>query len=140
MEKSVRTRLVSALVLAVVFAAGLLLGLAADTSLTATPAEETAEAADDDGEERRRTPMYEQVDPTEAQMALIDSIVTHHRASMKELHAEFREEYDPRYRALIAETREAIKDVLDPEQVVQYDSLLAEYDRRRAERRSRQDR
>ncbi len=135
----------------VVFAAGLLLGMAADnTNLTAGPAEETAEAQSDaDEDPRRGSPMYEQVEPTEAQMALIDSIVAHHQASMKELNAEFREVregFGARYRSLITETREAIKGVLDPARTARYDSLLAEYDslraeheRRRDEGRSRQD-
>ena len=138
MEKNARTRLVTALVLAVVFASGALLGLAVDRSLAADPAEKVEEA--DEGERRHRVPMYEQVGPSESQRVSIDSIVGEHRARMKSLHAEFRSAYNPRYEALLEETREAIKGVFTPEQALAYDSLLAERDRRRAERGSRENR
>ncbi len=138
MEKNARTRLVTALVLGLVFASGALLGLAVDRSLEAEPPDGTEVA--DEGERRRRVPMYEQVDPSESQMISIDSIVEEHRARMGSLHAEFRSAYNPRYQALLEETREAIKGVFTPEQAVAYDSLLAERDRRRAERESRENR
>jgi cell division septation protein DedD len=138
MEKNARTRLVTALVLLVVFASGALLGVAVDRTLDADPAEKAEEA--DDGERRRRVPMYEQVGPSESQMISIDSIVQEHRARMSSLHAEFRSAYNPRYEALLEETREAIKGVFNPEQALAYDSLLAERDRRRAERESRENR
>jgi hypothetical protein len=138
MEKNARTRLTTALVLAVVFASGALLGLAVDRSLDAEPAEGTQAA--EDGERRRRVPIYEQVDPSESQSISIDSIVQDHRARMNSLHAEFRSAYNPRYQALLEETREAIKGVFTPGQAMAYDSLLAEWDRRRAERGSRENR
>jgi Spy/CpxP family protein refolding chaperone len=129
---------VSAAVLAVVFASGMLLGLAVDRSLHAGPVGDTVATTDTARE--RRQPMYEQVGPSERQMVSIDSIVDEHRVKMKELHAEFRAAYNPRYQALVEETREAIKGVLTPEQAVAYDSLLEERDRRRAERGSRENR
>ena len=135
MEKNARTRLTTALVLAVVFASGALLGLAVDRSLEAEPAEVA-----DEGERRRRVPIYEQVEPSESQSISIDSIVEEHRNRMSSLHAEFRSAYNPRYQALLEETREAIKGVFTPEQAMAYDSLLAEWDRRRAERGSRENR
>ena len=138
MERNARTRLVTALVLAVVFTTGALLGVAMDRSLEAVPTEDTEEV---EGKEReRRTPMYEQVGPSEVQMVAIDSIVDEHRARMKVLHDEFRSAYNPRYQALIEETRQAIKGVFTPQQAEEYDSLLAEWDRRRAERGSRENR
>jgi Spy/CpxP family protein refolding chaperone len=138
MEKNARTRVVAALVLAVVFASGALLGLAVDRSLESESAERVEEA--DEGERRRRVPMYEQVGPSESQMISIDSIVEEHRARMSSLHAEFRSAYNPRYQALLEETREAIKGVFTPEQAMAYDSLLKARDRRRAERGSRENR
>jgi cell division septation protein DedD len=138
MEKNARTRVVAALVLAVVFASGALLGLAIDRSQDAERAERVEEA--DEGERRRRVPMYEQVGPSESQMVSIDSIVEEHRARMSSLHAEFRSAYNPRYQALLEETREAIKGVFTPEQAMAYDSLLTARDRRRAERGSRENR
>ena len=138
MEKNARTRLFTALVLAVVFASGALLGLAVDRSLQADPSEGPEVA--DEGDRRRRVPIYEQVEPSESQMISIDSIVEEHRARMSSLHAEFRSAYNPRYQTLLEETREAIKGVFTPEQAMAYDSLLAERDRRRAERESRENR
>jgi len=68
------------------------------------------------------------VGPSEAQKTVIDSIVAEYRTAMRALHAEFRAAYDPRYEALLRETRAAIKGVLTPAQAHAYDSLLAERD------------
>jgi Spy/CpxP family protein refolding chaperone len=139
MERMLRTKLVTGVVVAVVFGAGMLLGLALDRSLAATPTEEVAEAngargAEDQG---RRHPLYEQVGTTAEQKVRIDSIVGDYRSAMKALHAEFSAAYNPRYEALLADTRTAIKGVLTPEQAQKYDSVVVEYERRRAERSSR---
>lgn len=138
MDRLLRTRLTTALVLAAVFASGLMLGLAVDRSLVATPAETARPERETPSGSRR--PMYEQVGPSDAQKIVIDSIVREYRTAMKALHAEFRAAYDPRYGALVDETRSAIKGVLTPEQAHAYDSLVAERDRQRAERDSREDR
>ena len=137
MEKTLRTRLVTSMVLAVVFAAGLVVGFAADRSLAAEPAEE--EVSTDSTAVARRVPFYEQVGPDEAQKVLIDSIVGEYRSSMKSLHAEFRAAYNPRYQALVDGARASIKGVLTAEQAQAYDSLVADLERRRAERGSRED-
>jgi cell division septation protein DedD len=138
MERILRTRLVTTLVLAVVFSAGLLVGVAADRSVAASPAvAQTPE--DSNAAPARRVPMYEQVGPDEAQKILIDSIVGEYRSSMKSLHAEFRATYNPRYQALVDSTRTSIKGVLTSEQAQAYDSLVADLERRRAERGSRED-
>lgn len=139
MEKTLRTRLMTVLVLIVVFGAGVALGFAADRTLGAEPAPDLAAAPDSAATSRQRRPMYEQVGPTENQKILIDSIVAKSKEDMEALHAEFRAAYNPRYQALVKETREAIKGVMTPEQVKAYDSLLAEYDQRRARRSSRED-
>jgi hypothetical protein len=142
MERILRTRVVTGLVLAVVFGAGVVLGLAADRSLIAEPGAEMADArtgADSTAQSRRR-PLYEQVAPTEEQKVRIDSIVDEYRSAMKALHAEFRAAYNPRYDALVAGTRTAIRGVLTTEQARAYDSLVADYERRRSERSSRANR
>jgi hypothetical protein len=126
------------LVLAVVFSAGILVGVAADRSVAATTAEAVT-PADSNVAPPRRIPMYEQVGLDEAQKIVIDSIVAVYRADMKALHAEFRAAYNPRYQALIDGVRASIKGVLTPEQAAEYDSLVAEYERKRAERASRDD-
>ena len=138
MEKMLRTRLVTVLVLAVVFSAGLVVGVAADRALAAEPAEAEV-PTDSTVASSRRVPMYEQVGPNEAQKVLIDSIVGEYRSSMKALHAEFRAAYNPRYQALVDSTRVSIKAVLTAEQASAYDSLVADYERERAERRLRED-
>lgn len=138
MEKTMRTRLTTALVLAAVFSAGLFMGVAVDRSVAATPAVADV-PADSNAVPARRVPMYEQVGPDEGQKILIDSIVGEYRTSMKALHAEFRAAYNPRYQALVDSTRVSIKGVLTPEQAHAYDSLVADLERKRAERGSRED-
>lgn len=141
MDKLLRTRLATAVVLTVVFGTGVLLGLAADRSLAATPAGEVSRPdTTEEATPRRRVPMYERVGPDAEQKMVIDSIVSEYRVAMKALHAEFRAAYNPRYQKLVEETRSAIKGVLTPEQAQAYDSLIAESDRRRAERDAREDR
>ena len=147
MDKLLRTRLTTVVVLAVVFGAGLLLGLAADRSLVATHAGDGARTDDGGQTTGRGKALYEQVGPSETQKVVIDSIVHEYRTAMRALHAEFRAAYDPRYEALLVETRSAIKGVLTPEQVHAYDSLIAERDslaadrdRQRAERSPREER
>ena len=136
MEKSSRTKLTTVLILAVVFGAGLTLGLAADRSLGAAPPDAATEEAAP--EEARRRPMWQRVEPTEEQTMLIDSIIQTHRASMKALQKEFRDSYNPRYQAVIESTRESILGVMTPAQADEYRVLLDEYDQRRAERGSRE--
>ena len=104
-----------------------------DRSVAATPVA-GAEPADSNATSTQRIPMYEQVGPDEAQKILIDSIVGEYTSSMKALHAEFRAAYNPRYQALVEDTRTAIKGVLTPEQAQAYDSILVDYEKRRAER------
>jgi NADPH-dependent glutamate synthase beta subunit-like oxidoreductase len=74
----------------------------------------------------RRTPMYEQVGPDSAQSVMIAALVEEHRARMNALNEEFQENYDPRYRAIIEETREAIKEVFTAEQAAEYQRLVEE--------------
>jgi len=133
MSHGARTRLVTVFVLVAVFSSGLLLGLAADAGLVATPPTEVVMVdAEDDGEDR--VPMYQQIGPTPEQSVIIDSIVAEHRERMDSLHAVFRANYDPQFRAIVEETREEIKRVFTPEQAARYDSLTQARDRERAAR------
>jgi Spy/CpxP family protein refolding chaperone len=138
MDRMLRTRLATVVVLTAVFSAGVLLGLAADRTMGAAPAAEGT-GDQDEGRQERRPALYEQVNPTDEQRVAIDSIVAEMRTAMRALHAEFRAAYDTRYAALINETRYAIRGVLTPEQAQAYDSLVAERDRQRAEREARDD-
>jgi hypothetical protein len=115
--------------LAVVFASGVLLGVAGDGNLV---------AAESEGKKQR---MYEQVGPTNDQMVFIDSIVKDHRARMDALHEEFRRAYYPIYRELIEDTRGAIMEVFSDEQAAEYEVLLDDFDQRKAaERKEKEDR
>ncbi|MEQ8330159.1 MAG: hypothetical protein RH859_06770 [Longimicrobiales bacterium] len=139
MEPSVRTKLLTAGVIAIVFGSGFAVGVAVDRSAVAGPAPEAvadSTVADTaSSEEPRRRSMYEQVGPSPEQKTLIDSIVRIHREKTRGL----RREYDFRLGALIDSTRLAIKEVFTAEQAARYDSLVAEYDRRQAEERAARD-
>jgi Spy/CpxP family protein refolding chaperone len=156
MEKSARTRLFTAVVLVAVLGAGVVLGMAlrGGTPPTAASAEGSRQDADSAGRTRRQ-PLYMQVDPTDAQKAKLDSILKQNHDAMRALTREFHQEFDPRYDSLnkeyrakygprydslIAATRAAIRQVLTPEQVEKWDSLIARSDSVRAEERRRGDR
>lgn len=135
-----RARLLSVVVLAVVFGSGILVGFALDRRLDMAEAQrlsdsrlasDEAEAGDDDDRsEQPRRYLYERVDPTDAQRVRIDSIVAAYQSDVRKFHRESRQFYDDGMRGLVLETREAIKGVLDPDQAARYDSLAADRDRR----------
>ena len=159
MESGSRTKLMTAVILAVVLGTGVMLGLVSvceigdgrtrcvinvNSDLAAMPVEEgMVREADRDGmsERNRRTPMYEQVGLTEDQSLLIDSILEGQLQHMRSLHEEFRTTYVPRYQALIQQTREAILEVFTEEQASDYRALLQEFDesRTRGDQRSNRD-
>ncbi|MBT8336010.1 MAG: hypothetical protein KJO11_05360 [Gemmatimonadetes bacterium] len=150
MDTRQRTQWTSIAVLAVVFASGIMVGFAWDRRLDAAEAETarvsaetvvgTSESAEDESSDRspRRTPMYEQVEPSDAQRLLIDSIVGAYRTDVRTFVDESRAQYDEGRRQLVLSAREAIKAVLDPEQAARYDSLTAARDAR-TRARSEQD-
>ena len=138
MERRARTKLVAALVLGAVFGSGLLLGYAADSQLTPEPATVSAAAPaarpPADGERPRRPLVYEQLDPTPDQTAVIDSILRVHRARMNALDKEYREarhRYQASYDAVVRSTRDAIAGVFPADVAAEYRRLLTESDRRR---------
>lgn len=141
MERLQRTRLLSAAVLALVLAAGVLLGLAIDVgrgdgSRPGAGREEEARGAAAGQRREHRQPMYRQVgELTDSQEVRIEAVIGAQRDSMRVLQREFRDAYNTRYWTIIGNTRDAIRDVLTPPQAEKYDSLLADYDRRRSERR-----
>ncbi len=132
-----RTRLATVGILVLILGTGFVIGLAWERGLVAAPAgsiEEVAEVEEGSDEGRRRGLIVERVGLTVEQKALVDSIVTHNRDLMRDL----RREYRTGHRGLIESTRTALKSALTAEQAIQYDSLLAEYDRRRREERERE--
>ena len=151
MEHGSRTKLMTAVILAVVLGTGVMLGLVSvceigdgrtrcvinvNSDLAAMPVEEgMVREADRDGmsERNRRTPMYQQVGLTEEQSLLIDSILEGQLQHMRSLHEEFRTTYLPQYQALIQQTREAILEVFTEEQASEYRALLQEFDESRTQ-------
>ncbi|MCG6987258.1 MAG: hypothetical protein LJF06_03580 [Gemmatimonadetes bacterium] len=153
MERSSRTRLFTVVVLAVVFGAGIVLGMvlghrgAGARVATAAPDSAVPAQNADSAGRRHRTPFYMQVNPTAQQKVKLDSIVKVYRDSMQVLTHRFHQDYDPHYDSLQAEMdslraryhrkydpqRQAlfngalasIRAVMTPEQVTKYDSILA---------------
>jgi len=139
MEHRTRTRLVAALVLASVFASGILLGFAADRGAAVAAASVISDGDAPSAERPRRVPVYELMSPTDEQRVVLDSIMREHRAEMNRLHADFevaQRAYNTSYDALIQETRDALAAVFPPELRAEYRRLLAENDRRRAAERA----
>lgn len=145
MERVTRTRLASLAVLVLVLASGVVLGRAWERSSAGdgADAEEVrrdTRTGDDDREERKdrrrgRNLIVDRIDLSEEQEERVDSIVDVHvrevRSLQRELQARFEAEYEPRERAIVQNTREGIRAVLTPEQREEYDSLLAQRDRKR---------
>ena len=138
MESGLKARLVTTVVLVLVFGSGLTMGLALDRTPETAPTEEDArpERADGSGDRSRRDRgprplLVEQVGLTVEQKSQVDQIVEESRKRMKGLE----NETQPRYHSIIEETRTAIKEVLTDEQRAEYDALLAERAREREERR-----
>ncbi len=134
MEHASRTRLTTAVVLAVVFGAGAVLGLAVDSSVGAEVAEIVSGEENEGGrpERRGRDHTYAQVSPTAEQQLLIDSIIREHRSRTNTLDRENRVAFRRGFREIVLETREAIKVVFTPEQAEEYQRLLDERDAREA--------
>ena len=141
MERGSRTKLVTAVVLALVFAAGLLVGYAADGAGGVEAAVVPTEGSDSTvTPPPHRRPVYEQLHPTPEQTERIDSILLDHRQEMVAIHDELktaRDTYQTKYDALIQDTREAIAGVFPPEEAARYRVLLAEFDKAREQERAR---
>ncbi len=139
MEHGSRTRLLSAVLIAVVFGAGVLIGFAADSNLGAEQPEPVAEAVVEEPEgEERRSSLYSQLGPSPEQQAVIDSIIGVHRERTNALDKETRRTYRQDFREILLETRQAIKEVFPPAQGEEYQRLLDEYDaQQEAEREER---
>ncbi len=160
LERSTRARITTALVLFLVLAAGIVLGVALDRRLetkdvlrrpSGRPDVEGRSRGFDprsrdssqshtpfqpgDSSQRRRSLIVEQVGLSEAQKEQVDSIVGFYRARMRTLHDEFDEAYMTRFREITQTTRKEIEAILTVEQQVAYDSLVADWDRRREVRR-----
>lgn len=100
-----------------------------------------ARAADRDEEaegdrERRRLVIDEIGLPPETR-AQAGEIIRHFRSRMRTLDQEFQEAYRPRHAEIVRRTRDSIRSILAPEQVLAYDSLLTVRYEGRGQRGSR---
>jgi hypothetical protein len=162
LERGTRARLTAAVVLFLVLGAGVVLGVALDRQLEARgiveaqegrpqwrPGEDQRRRGFDprsrdpsrgpregrDSTHRRPALIVEEVGLSEGQQAQADSIYWLYRGKMRALHEEFDAEYNSRFREIMSQSREDMLAILTTEQREVYDSLLAEWDRRREERR-----
>ncbi len=161
MEHVTRTRLISSAVLLLVLFTGFLLGLVWERrggALQQGPAAEEARARSDDprsvdrdvgrdghdgrkgGSKRERRLIVHRVDLSSEQERRVDSIVDVHQDRVRSLQRELERDYDARVRHVVMSTRESIRTVLTGAQRAEYDSLLAEHDRKDEEREGRDDR
>jgi hypothetical protein len=146
MEQGSRTKLGAALVVASVFASGVLIGYAVHDGGAIIPlAAETASATERAPlpEGQRYVPVYHSMNPTPDQLARIETIMVAHRERMNRLHEDFdvaREAYQSSYDALILETRDAIAAIFPEERQAEYRRRLEEYDLDRAEARAKRGR
>lgn len=142
-----RTRLTTVALLLIVFSTGVLIGFAIDIEETtelvradSVAAEEGDADAAASGEGTRRRRIYDQVEPNESQLRVIDSIVAVHRERTNALDEEMRGQLSAGFRSILLETREAIKGFLSQEQAIEYQRLLDENDARRAAQENEDDR
>jgi hypothetical protein len=145
-----RTRLASVAILLLVLASGFMLGMLWDRRLVAEPAPAAAVLVGepDAGDRQRRLSFYRVEPPlNEQQLAQAEAITARRRQAARDLFEEpridslydamktaegdFEAAYAPRFRALVDSSRAAIKQLMTPEQATNYDSILAEGDRRR---------
>lgn len=125
MEPGLRTKLLTAVTLVLVFATGGITGYAASAR--------DSDAAEPERASRRGF-VFEQFERSPAQQAQIDSILRSHRKTMDRLNAELREirqRYQAASDSLSAAVGEAISQVFPPDVAAEYRERLAE---RRAER------
>ncbi len=126
-----KAKMMAGTALVLLFGSGVVVGLAWDQTASAvTPDEARTREASEEGRGRRRM-IVDNVGLSAVQKAAVDSLVVVHRQRMSALDGEFR----PRYRGVIDDLREEIKQVLTDDQRVMYDVLLAEHDAERAARR-----
>ncbi len=125
-----KARMVAGTALVLLFGSGIVVGLAWNQTASAGPTEEVRTEERSRSRGRRRM-IVDNVGLSAVQKSAVDSLVVFHRQHMSDLDKEFQ----PRYRALIHDLREEIKQVLTDDQRIRYDVLLAERDAERAERR-----
>ena len=130
-QSAFKAKMVAATALVLLFGSGVVVGLAWDSTASASPPEEVREDTPGERDGRRRRMIVDNVGLSAVQKAAVDSLVVFHRQRMSDLDTDFQ----PRYRSVITDLREEIKQVLTADQRVTYDLLLAEHDAERTARR-----
>ncbi len=126
-----KAKMVAASALILLFGSGVVVGLAWDSTASASPPEEVREDTPGERDGRRRRMIVDNVGLSVVQKAAVDSLVSFHRQRMSDLNTDFR----PRYRAVIGDLTMEIRQVLTDDQRARYDVLLAEYEEEHAARR-----
>ena len=129
-QSAFKAKMVAATALILLFGSGVVVGLALNQTANASTSEEVRAEPRSEREGRRRM-IVDDVGLSTGQKAAIDALVVFHRQRMSDLDADFQ----PRYRKVIADLREEIKQVLTDDQRVRYDVLLAEHEAERTARR-----
>ncbi len=130
-QSAFKAKMVAVSALILLFGSGVVVGLAWDETANASTPEEVRAEERSEREGRRRRMIVDDVGLSTVQKVAVDSLVVFHRQRMSNLDADFR----PRYRTVIADLREEIKQILTDDQRVRYDVLLAEHDAERNARR-----
>jgi Spy/CpxP family protein refolding chaperone len=133
MPNALKAKMVAGTALVLLFGSGVVVGLAWDQAAGASTPREVRTDGRSEREGGRRRMIVDNVGLSAVQKSTVDSLVVFHRHRMADLDKEFR----PRYRAVIHDLLEDIKQVLTDEQRMQYNVLLAERDGARAERRNK---
>lgn len=130
-----QARLISVVLLFVTLAAGFMLGMAWDArrpiqtgaieEVVEVPAREEDESAEEGDGERQRGPVIYEVVMEPGQRAAVDEIIVHFQSSMDALRETARRDYNRQQMDLLMATRDSIRAVLNPDQIAEYDSLLA---------------
>jgi Spy/CpxP family protein refolding chaperone len=118
-----RARLLSAALLVVVFVAGTLVGAATDRAIGAPDSHKR-------GRHGMETELLERLRLDERQEREVETILERRRAEAAEIWSEVK----PRLNQVLAATRDDLSRVLTPEQLEEYDRLMAERSRRKEAR------
>jgi hypothetical protein len=129
-KRVIRAKVAVGAALTLLFGSGIVVGLAWDQTAGASVPEVTS--TEEPEAQTERTRIVDAVGLSVSQDASVDSLVTYHVSRMRDVDAEFR----PRYRAVIEDLREDVKDILTAEQRSEYNVLLEEHDAKRHSRRS----
>ena len=135
-DETGRLRFAGALLLAAMFAVGILAGVAFAQFSPFDAQAESDVAECDDRDDRRRGSLYDNLDLTAEQQARIQSILEERKQQM----AAFWDENGPRMEMIVDSARAEIRNVLTESQRAELDRRRAERKRQHEERKAREER